>query len=129
MSQFAQADLGEHFLYWQIYCPFQGPVYLMLNLFPNARFQTFPNWKNLQTIILNLMKMAESSPNGRKDCGKRRNCSLRAISSFPIVFSKDLYFRHVKKQSLFGKGLNISSRCFTSNRWMHRFNFVQQQTE
>ena len=25
---------------------------------------------------------------GRKYCGKRRNCSLRAISSFPTVFSK-----------------------------------------
>ena len=24
----------------------------------------------------------------RKHCGKRRNCSLRAISSFPIMFSK-----------------------------------------
>ena len=32
---------------------------------------------------------------GRKHCGKRRNCSLRAISPFPTVFSKDLYCRHV----------------------------------
>ena len=24
----------------------------------------------------------------RKHCGKRRNCSLRAISSFPTIFSK-----------------------------------------
>ena len=27
----------------------------------------------------------------RKRCGKRGNCSLRAISPFPTVFSKDLY--------------------------------------
>ena len=27
---------------------------------------------------------------GRKHCGKRRNCSLRAISPFPTMFSKDL---------------------------------------
>ena len=33
---------------------------------------------------------------GRKRCGKRRNCSLRAISPFPTVFSNDLYCRHVK---------------------------------
>ena len=26
----------------------------------------------------------------RKHCGKRRNCSLRAISSFPTMFSKAL---------------------------------------
>ena len=37
---------------------------------------------------------------GRKNCGKRRNCSLQAIllaiSPFPRVFSKDLYCRHVR---------------------------------
>ena len=42
--------------------------------------------------FLNLIKMAESSPKvlqkGRKHW-KRRNCLLRAISSFSTVFSKD----------------------------------------
>ena len=42
---------------------------------------------------------------GRKQCGKRRNCSLRAISPFPAVFSKDLYCRHVKTRPCLGKGL------------------------
>ena len=28
---------------------------------------------------------------GRKHCWKRRNCSLRAISPFPTVFSKDCF--------------------------------------
>ena len=28
---------------------------------------------------------------GRKHCGKRRNCSLPAISPFPSVFSKGLF--------------------------------------
>ena len=46
--------------------------------------------------ILNFMKMAGLIQKGRKNCGKRRNCSLRAISPFPTVFSKDLYCRHVK---------------------------------
>ena len=32
---------------------------------------------------------------GSKHCGKRRNCSSRAISHFPTVFSKDLYGRHL----------------------------------
>ena len=36
--------------------------------------------------------------------GKRRNCSLRAISPFPRVFSKDLYRRHVKTRACLGKG-------------------------
>ena len=42
---------------------------------------------------------------GRKHCGKRRNCSLRAISPFPTVFSRLLLQTH-KNQDLFGKGLN-----------------------
>ena len=40
--------------------------------------------------------MEESSFKGRKHCGKRRNCSLRAISPFPVVFSKGLYCKQVK---------------------------------
>ena len=41
---------------------------------------------------------------GRKQCGKRRNCSLRAISPFPALFSKDLYCRHAKTRDFLGKG-------------------------
>ena len=35
----------------------------------------------------------------RKHCGKRRNCLLGAFFPFPTVFSKDLYFRHVKTRA------------------------------
>ena len=48
--------------------------------------------------------MAESSPDRSKICGKRRNCSLRAISPFPTVFSKDLYCTQVKSRACLGKG-------------------------
>ena len=41
---------------------------------------------------------------GRKHCGRRRNCSLRAISPFPSVFSKDWYNKHVKTRACLGKG-------------------------
>ena len=40
----------------------------------------------------------------RKHCGKRRNCSLRAISPFPTVFSKESYCRQVKTRVCLGKG-------------------------
>ena len=47
------------------------------------QFQTWPKWqKAIQT--------------GRKHCGKKRNCSLRAISPFPTVFSKGLLPRASK---------------------------------
>ena len=42
-----------------------------------------------------------------KHCVKRRNCSLRAISPFPTVFSKDLYCRYVKNQGFSDKGLSV----------------------
>ena len=44
---------------------------------------------------------------GWKHCGKRRNCSLRAISPFPTVFSKDLHCRHVKTRACLGTGYII----------------------
>ena len=44
------------------------------------------------------MEVAECCRKGRKHCRKRRNCSLRAISPFPTVFSKHLYCRHEKKK-------------------------------
>ena len=48
----------------------------------------------------------------QKYCGKRRNGSLRAISPFPTVFSKDS-FRH---QGLFGKGLKSIDYIFFNHR-------------
>ena len=54
------------------------------------QFQIWWNWqKVLQT--------------GSKHRGKRRNCSLRAISPFPTVFSNDLYCSHVKTRACLGK--------------------------
>ena len=41
---------------------------------------------------------------GRKHCGKRRNCSLRAISPFPSVFNR-LVSQGCQKVSLCGNGL------------------------
>ena len=71
----------------------------MFNPSQMTNFKGFQT-ESLQTTISNLMNMAESSPKGyRKHCGKRRNCSLRAISPFPTVFSKDLYCRHVKTRA------------------------------
>ena len=53
--------------------------------------------------------MVEFYPN-RQHCGKRRDCSSRAISPFPTVFSKDFYCRHIKTRAYLGKGYIA---CFT----------------
>ena len=46
---------------------------------------------------------------GRKHCGKRINCSLRAISPFPTLFSKGVYCRHVKTRAYFGCSVRVNS--------------------
>ena len=45
---------------------------------------------------------------GRKHCEKRRNCSLRAISPFPTVFSKGLFPMGVKRSHCVGMGQTVS---------------------
>ena len=87
----------------------------VLTLSQMAYFLTLPKPKSLQMTFSNLMKMAESSGTGRKHCGKRRNCSLQAISPFPTVFSKDLYCRHVKTRACFWKGLTLPETSLGSD--------------
>ena len=66
--------------------------------------------------------MADGFQTGTKHCGKRRNCSLRAISPFSTVFSKDLYCRHVEKKACLGNGsTNIFSKSFQSGKKVDRF--------
>ena len=76
-------------------------------------------------IILNLMKMTAISQKGRKHCGKRRIRSLRAISSFPIAFSKDVPQTR-KSQGLFGNGFrSIALHIMYSNACKsHRIVFM-----
>ena len=59
---------------------------------------------------------------GRKHCGKRRNCSLGAVSPFPSVFLKDLDYRHVKSRACLGKG-EVKLFSLSANA----FNFDQSQ--
>ena len=81
---------------------------MRLNSFPNDKFYALPNSKSLHTTISNLIKKKKKkgrkvSKKEEKHCGKRRNCSLRAISPFTTVFSKDLFCRHVKTRACLGK--------------------------
>ena len=54
----------------------------------------FQIWRKWQKVI----------QTGRKQCGKRRNCSLRAISPFSKVFSKGLFPRGIKRCHCVGMG-------------------------
>ena len=50
------------------------------------------------------MKMAESSENKKKTLLEKEILLLQAISPFPVVFSEDLYYRHIKTRACVGKG-------------------------
>ena len=74
--------------------------------FPFPKRQVIDSSK-LKEFADNNLKLDE---NGRKlskqienTAGERRNCSLRAISPIPTVFSKDLYCRHVKTRAYLDK--------------------------
>ena len=73
--------------------------------------------------------MAENFRTGRKHKGKRRNCSLRAISPLPTVFSKDSYCRHVKTRASMGKGqpFTIQSGNFMKLRKIPSENIVGKE--
>ena len=80
--------------------PFPNNIsdYSKLNEFVDDNFKFNKMcWKIIQTA--------------RKHCGRRRNFSIRAISPFPTVFSKDLYSRYVKTRACLGKG-EYDGECY-----------------
>ena len=66
----------------------------------------------MQTTVLNLIKVAETSKRGSKHCGKRRNCSLQAISPFSCSILKIFVLQTHKSMGLFGKGLSSKYPSF-----------------
>ena len=76
--------------------------------FPKRQILDFSTLKELADNNFKFDENGRKSiPMGRKHCGKMRNCSLRAITPFPTVLSKDLYCRHVKTRACLGKGYII----------------------
>ena len=86
------------------YSPYE--YYLTIE-FHTSKSSPFPKHQ-----ILDAFKLTEladdkfkSNENGRKFSKlENRNCSLRAISLFQTVSSKDLYCRHVKTRACLGDG-------------------------
>ena len=76
-----------------------------------AQAQLFPKQQILDSSKIkdfaddNFKFDENGTKNGRKHCGKRRNCSLRAFSPFPSVF-KRLLQQTRKNQGLYGTGFN-----------------------
>ena len=79
------------------------------NPFSSDNFHTLPNWKSLETIILNLMKIAESLSKEKKTLWEKEKLLLRAISPFPTGFQRTC----TAATGLFGKRLNTSQTRYT----------------
>ena len=65
---------------------------------------------------------------GRKHCGKRRNCSLRAISPFPTAFSKGLLPRGVKRCCCVGMFFSLTLSQTTNFRRLKKPERLKLQT-
>ena len=76
------------------------------NPFPNVKFKTFLNGKNMQMTISDLIKMAESSRNLQKTLWKKEKLLFTGNFSFSHSVFKRLVKQTRIKQGLFGKGLN-----------------------
>ena len=94
-------------LIFDLHCPSRIYLYQKKNtltLSQTTKFRLFQTQRLCRRQFQIWWKWQEVLQMGIKHCGKRRNCSLRAISPFPSVFSKDLYCRRVKTRACFGKG-------------------------
>ena len=58
----------------------------------------------LQMTISDMFQMAEGSLNGRKHMQEKEKFLVMSNFSFPTIFSKDLYCRHLETRACLGKG-------------------------
>ena len=124
LEQWNQGEIKYNILLWLDYCqkksflslrtfmvsvcPFGATDNMILTLSQKTNFrkrqildfktervcrQQFQIWWKWKTVIQTIGKQG----------GKRKNCLLQAISTFPTVFSKDLCCRHVKNGACLGK--------------------------
>ena len=78
--------------------------FIDLTLSQTTNFRLFQTERVCRWQFWMYWKLQKVFQIGRKLCGKKRNCSMRAISPFPTEFSKDLYCRYVKTRACLGKG-------------------------
>ena len=84
---------------------------MYLNPYPNDKFRFSQTERVCRRQFQIWRKWLKVLRMGRKRCGKRRNCSLCAISPFHTVFLKDSFCRHVKTRACLGKVLLIFILC------------------
>ena len=86
------------------------------NPFPDDKFYKLPNRKSLQTTILSLMKMGESSPKGLKTLWEKEKLLVTSNFSFSHSVFKSVLLQSRKNQGLFGKALTTLEK---GGFWKH----------
>ena len=88
-----------------LYCYFVAPdVNSSLTYYQTTDFRLFQTERVCRRQFQIRRKWQKVIQTGKNHCGKRRNCSLRAFSPFPTVFSKGLFPRGVKRCHCVGMG-------------------------
>ena len=77
---------------------------IFINFIDSSSLSNFNTWPFLKQWILDSSKLKEFADDNFEFDEIAENSPSRAISSFPTVFSKDLYWRHVKTRACLGKG-------------------------
>ena len=99
----------------------------MLTHYQTTNFRLFQIERDCRRQFQIWRKWKKVIQTGRKHCGKRRNCSLQAISACPTVFSKGLFPRGVKRCHCVGMGQNLSNLILSNlkSRQMTNVSFLR----
>ena len=99
----------------------------MLTHYQTTNFRLFQIERDCRRQFQIWRKWRKVIQTGRKHCGKRRNCSLQAISPCPTVFSKGLFPRGVKRCHCVGMGQNLSNLILSNlkSRQMTNVSFLR----
>ena len=82
-------------------------IFLVLTHYQMINFRLFQTERVCRRQFQIWQKWQKVIQMGRKHCGKRRNCLLRAISPFLTVFSKGFVSQGRQKVSLCGNGFKL----------------------
>ena len=80
------------------------PEHISFTHYQTTNFRLFQTERVCRQQFQFWRKWQKSIQTPRKHCGKRRHCSLPAISPFPMVFSKGLFPMDVKRCHCVGMG-------------------------
>ena len=81
-----------------------------VNPFPNKEFLDLSKLKEFTDNTFKFNENSRKFSKGRKNCGKKEKLLITSNFSFPAVFSKELYCRHIKNRACLGKDQSCTKK-------------------